>query len=107
MAISSDFSSISRGGDKPKAERFQGSGAKVTRDKKGTLQAVRGDDYVGAGTTAESAAGDRKRASSSTSGRRGNYQPGTAPMVGGSYTPTYSGPKGKVSYGNSSALKKK
>lgn len=98
------------GEDNPKVakgERLQGQGAVVTRDQKGTLQAKRGDDYVGAGTTKESAAGDRLRASTSDAGKRGNYQSGTAPMVGGSFKSTYSGPKGKVSYIKSSIVKKK
>ena len=59
------------------------------------------------GTTKESAAGDRLRASSSDKGKTGNYQSGTAPMVGGSYKSDYSGPKGKVSYLKSSIVKRK
>ncbi len=113
MAISSDFSSLSRGTNPTKKTAaigasvssnpnvgIQGSSrAKITRDSKGSLQAQRDSDFKGPGSKSWWNSGKKSGGSSS------NATSGAS--VGGSFTPSYSGPKGKVSYGKSSAIKKK
>jgi len=78
---------------------MQGTSAALVRDRKGNLSAIRGKNF--AGQKNESMAVDRKVAAGSSNG---TYPGNVAPRVGGVMK---KGPGKVVSYGRSSALKRK
>lgn len=84
--------------DKPKRGVVKGSGAKLTRNKKGVLSSTQGANY--AGVSQNTLKQDRIAKAGTGSG---SYAGNVAPRVGGT---AKKGAGKTVSYGNSSAISK-
>ncbi len=83
------------------------TGAKVTRIK-GSLVRTPGANYQGVtAPKLQASASIAAKAGAKRGGAGGYGGAGMGSQLGGAYKPMTTGPKGKVSYGNSSIVKKK